>query len=146
MGVSPGVRAADRQAVLVFISHATADAWIAEQLGEEVRKAGADYFLEVVDVEVGDDFDERILNGLEQCTELVVLLTPASIESRWVWLEIGSELGKRKRVSAIVHGMAVDDLLDDKLVPIVLKRKQMVHLNEAGRYFEELRGRVEGAS
>jgi hypothetical protein len=38
--------------VLVFVSHATVDTWIAKKLGEGVAQAGAGYFLDVVDVEV----------------------------------------------------------------------------------------------
>lgn len=75
----------------VFISHASEDRWIAEQLARHVREAGASPFLDAVDVDDGDDFEERIIEAAQRCEELLVLLTPWALEkSRYVWMEIGA--------------------------------------------------------
>jgi hypothetical protein len=130
-------------AVVVFISHAGTDQWIAEQIGRYVGETGAGYFLDVVDVEAGDDFDDRIRDGLARCTELVVLLTPSSRDRRWVWMEIGGAWAQGKRVVAVVYGMTVEEVVNDPDIPIPIRRKDMTHLNDVGDYIRELRRRVE---
>ena len=49
---------------LVFISHSGKDTWVAKQIAREVSLCGAIPFLDEADVEVGEDFEEKILGFL----------------------------------------------------------------------------------
>lgn len=51
---------------LVFISHCGKDTWVAKQIAREVSSRGAMPFLDEANVEVGEDFEERILGFLER--------------------------------------------------------------------------------
>ena len=130
----------------MFISHASRDSWMARTLGEKVGACGAEFFLDAVDVEVGDDIAIRIREGLGRCTELLVLLTPSSVDRRWVWIEIGSAWFQGKRVIGVVQGMTVEELLKQPDLPGVLSQKHLVDINDVDRYFRELKGRVQRAS
>jgi hypothetical protein len=61
---------------LVFISHSSADRWVAKQIAREIEACGATPFLDEAHMDVGADFEEDILNFLERAHELVVLITP----------------------------------------------------------------------
>ena len=65
---------ASRKTRLVFISHSSADTWVAKQVAREIEARGATPFLDEAEVDAGADFEEDILNFLERAHELVVLL------------------------------------------------------------------------
>ena len=46
---------------MVFVSHSARDTWVARQIAEQIRKCGAKPFLDEADIEVGDDFEQEIL-------------------------------------------------------------------------------------
>jgi hypothetical protein len=62
----------------VFVSHATADKWIAERICEQIATTGADYFRDDRDINGGDDITDKLRDGIQESQELVVLLTPES--------------------------------------------------------------------
>jgi len=78
---------------LVFVSHRSQDTWIAKQIAREIETRGATPFLDEAQVDAGADFEEDILNFLERAHELVVLLTPWTLERPYVWAEIGAAWG-----------------------------------------------------
>lgn len=128
----------------VFISHASEDRWVAEQLARHARESGARTFLDAADVDDGDDFEERIREAAEDCSEMLVLMTPwALARSRYIWLEIGAFWIQRKRIVALLHGVTTDEILKDRNLPIKLKRTHLRRLNDARGYFERLKRRIE---
>jgi hypothetical protein len=127
----------------VFISHASEDAWVAEQIEVHVRSCGADTFLDSVHIDHGDDFDDKIIDAAGDATELLVLFTPAARDRKYIWLEIGMFLVARKRVVAVLYGSTLDDLSTDRKTPAALKRFDAVEINRIDQYFEQLRERVE---
>ena len=127
---------------VVFISHAAADDYVAKNMRDDVKGTGADAFLDAVDVEIGDEISSRIQKGLDRCTELVVLLTPDSIQRRWIWLEIGGAWAQGKRVVGVVQGMTLSELLDEPDMPVVLQERNLTHLNDFSKYIRQLRSRV----
>src|SRR5581483_1618431 len=53
----------------VFISHATADKWIARVLCEKIEEAGAVTFRDDRDIDGGDDIPDRIRSEIKQSRE-----------------------------------------------------------------------------
>jgi hypothetical protein len=129
-------------ALKVFLSHASCDQWVARQLAARIHSCGADVFLDADDLTHGDDFEARILAGAEDSHELLVLLTPAARERRYVWLEIGMFFGARKRIVAALYGISKDELATDRLMPIAIKRVHTVDINDIDTYFSQLAERV----
>ena len=77
----------------VFISHATADKWLAIVLCEKIEAAGATTFRDDRDIDGGDDIPQRIRSEIKRSREFVVLMTPESINRPWVLLEVGAFWG-----------------------------------------------------
>lgn len=126
----------------VFISHAGTDTWIAKQLAKYVEEMGGKAFLDEVHIAVGEDFEDRILVELDEADELLVLLTPWSLSRPYVWAEIGAAWGRRKPVIGILYGLTPEELHTKAGVPVLLKRRDIIELNQVDTYFNQLSGRI----
>lgn len=130
----------DRDEYLVFISHASDDAWIARKMAQTIEERGRDVgvttFLDAKDIEGGDVFTEAIVNAIERCSELVVLLSSSSIDRQWVLAEIGAAIGQRKRVVGVIDKLSFDD------IPDVLGQRKAVNLNQFDQYVDALINRA----
>jgi len=126
----------------VFISHASIDTWVARQLARYIEDLGASTFLDEADIEYGDDFEERILEAIRTSQELLVLLTPWALKRPYIWLEIGAIWGLGRRVIGVLHGLSPSELVAQDGTPALLKRIDLVELNNIGLYFEQLQRRI----
>jgi hypothetical protein len=124
----------------VFISHATADKWLATTICEKIEACGATTFRDDRDINGGDDIPEEIRRQIEQSDEFLVLLTPESANRPWVLLEVGAAWGMRprKRIVAILCHTSVDT------IPGMIRDKKAYWLNEFDHYLDEVRGRARG--
>jgi hypothetical protein len=113
---------ASRKTRLVFISHSSADTWVAKQVAREIEACGATPFLDEAEVDAGADFEEDILNFLERAHELVVLLTPWALDRPYVWAEIGAAWGRRIPIVALLLGLTPTVLQSRPGVPVLLKK------------------------
>lgn len=127
---------------LVFISHSSKDTWVAKQIAREVSLCGATPFLDEADVEVGEDFDEKILDFLERAHELLVLLTPWALDRPYVWAEIGAAWGRRIPIIGILHGMTPTELQSRPGIPVFLKKRDLLDINDIDVYFQQLKARI----
>ena len=122
----------------VFVSHATADKWIATTFCEKIDAIGASTFRDDRDISGGDDIPEAIRSEIKQSRELVVLLTPESADRPWVLLEVGAAWGWRRdyRIVPVLCHVTVD------AIPDIIKGKKAFHVNEFDQYLKELEKRV----
>jgi hypothetical protein len=93
---------------LVFISHAHSDKALARGLCALLRDALAlgpdDFFVSSEEgrgVAPAANIQQSVLAALSAASTLIVLLTPKSALSRWVWLEAGSRLGQPQLANPI---------------------------------------------
>ena len=86
------------QDIKIFISYSSEDKADAEKLAKILKEVGVDYFLDIKDVNWGDNIHVSIDNALSECTDLVVIISPASLQSQWVPYEIGSASALKKRI------------------------------------------------
>ena len=98
----------------VFVSHATADKWLARTLCEKIEGTGATTFRDDRDIDGGDDIPEEIRRQIKRSREILVLLTPESINRQWVTLEVGAAWGKGKhmRIVVMLCHISVDPMPD----------------------------------
>jgi type III secretory pathway component EscV len=68
----------------VFLSHSSADKDLARRLARDLQSANVDVWLDQWEVRVGEKFVQKIKQGLEQVEFVIVLLTRASVASKWV--------------------------------------------------------------
>ncbi len=102
---------------------------------------GAMAFLDVNDVETGDDFKRRIKAEIARSDELVALLTPVSRRRSWLWAEIGAAWILEKRIVAITYGLTRAELEADGGMA-VLEDRHFRELNVFDTYLYELHERV----
>jgi hypothetical protein len=127
---------------LVFLSHSSKDTWVAKQIAREISGCGATPFLDEADIDTGSDFEEDILAFLEKAHELVVLLTPWALDRPYVWAELGAAWGRRIPIVILLHGITPGELQSRAGIPVFLKKRDMVELNEIETYLAQLRRRV----
>jgi hypothetical protein len=125
---------AQRRRVEVFISHASCDEWVAKQIARRIEQ---------FKVKLGDeDFEDRLLEALDQCSELIVLLTPEALQRPYVWMELGAVWKTRKRASVILYRLAVEDLRKRSEVPLFLLKSELIDINrDTERFLKQLQAR-----
>jgi hypothetical protein len=127
---------------LVFISHSSADMWVAKQIAREIEACGATPFLDEAHIDVGADFEEDILNFLERAHELVVLITPWALDRPYVWAEIGAAWCRRIPIVALLLGLTPTELQTRPGAPIFLKKRNLLQLNDIDVYLDQLSARM----
>ncbi|MBL8877656.1 MAG: toll/interleukin-1 receptor domain-containing protein [Phycisphaerales bacterium] len=137
--------AAPRRNYRVFLSHAATDSWVARQLRRSMIEQGAAVFLDEASIAIGADFEQKIRQSLRRSNELVVLLTPWALERHYVWVEIGAAWGMGMPIIAVLHGVTPRQLSELPNTPVLLKRRNLIELNEIDRYLVQLKRRVQDA-
>ena len=116
------------------MSHATADKWIAKTLCEKIEETGATTFRDDRDINGGDDIPDEIRREIKRSKEIVVLLTPDSVDRPWVLLEVGAAWGwsEKMRITPILCHVDVDP------IPELIRSKKAIFLNEFDDYLKSL--------
>jgi hypothetical protein len=115
---------------------------LARQIAREVAACGAKPFLDEADIDVGADFEEDILVFLEKADELVVLLSPWALERPYVWAELGAAWGRRIPVIALLIGLTPIELQSRPGIPVFLKKRNLLELNNIDSYLRQLKSRM----
>jgi len=79
----------------VFISHRGSDVQQAERLANEIRDAGHQVWLDEWNITLGDSIVERMNEGLEEATYVVVCYSSSGITSPWMSREWMSALARQ---------------------------------------------------
>lgn len=78
--------------VKIFISHKQEDSDTANRLASELRSLGIPYYLDILDSTVttsGKALTEHIKSNLNDCTDIIVIMSEATRLSQWVPFEVG---------------------------------------------------------
>ena len=127
---------------LVFVSHSARDTWVARQIAREIGACGAEPFLDEAEIEVGEDFEEEILTFLNKADELVVLMTPWALERPYVLAELGAAWSRRIPIVILLQGMTAGEFQSRPGIPVFLKKRDLIDLNDIDEYLTQLRKRV----
>jgi len=123
----------------IFISHATADKWIAKVICEKIEEIGASTFRDDRDINGGDDIPDEIRQQIKRSREMIVLLTPESVGREWVLLEVGAAWGWRKNFPIV----AIRNHIEIDPIPDIIKSKKAITLDDFGNYLTEIAKKVE---
>ena len=127
---------------LVFVSHSSVDTWVAHRIAERIETDGGRVFLDVVDIEAGDEYDDEIRDALRSSVELVVLMTPTARESRNVWMEVGAMWYAEKRIVGILYGVPIGVVRADERMPQGFKKLQLIDINDTDKYLAQVGKRI----
>jgi len=126
----------------IFISHSSIDTWVAKQIQCKLTDLGVSTFLDEGYIDIGDDFENVIIKELRTSNELIVLLTPWALQRPYVWLEIGAAWAIDIRIIGVLHGITFEEISSNSKNPILIKKNNLVTLNDLDKYFEQLGKRL----
>ena len=104
-----------------FLSYAREDAEFVLRLAKDLRVGGAGVWVDQLDISPGQRWDRAVEDALAKCLELVVILSPAAVESTNVMDEVSLALEDGKTVVPVLHSQCK--------VPFRLRRLQYVDLS-----------------
>jgi len=88
----------------VFISYSHIDASVANDICARLESAGVSYFRDIKNIDWGDGINEKVREALLESQSILVIVSPASLESLWVPFEIGYCAAlNRKVLPYLVH-------------------------------------------
>ena len=122
----------------VFISHSSRDKWAAKRISDDLNGLGVETFLDEKNIETGETIDESIGLHLKECDECLILLSPSSLNSPWVLIEIGGAKALGKRLVPILLHIGVNDM------PNPISKHLARDINEIEKYYEEVQNRLAG--
>ena len=73
----------------------------------------------------------------------MVLLTPWALERPYVWAEIGAAWGRRIPIVALLLGITATELQTRPGIPVLLKKRDLLELNDIEIYLGQLGARVQ---
>jgi hypothetical protein len=118
----------------IFVSHSSKDKWAARRIAKDLEELKQSVFLDEKDIATGDRIDDRIQANLKDCDHLLLLISPASLKSEWVLVELGGALALDKKVVPILLYVGTNE------IPSVINLRLARDINDIGKYYEELGG------
>lgn len=116
----------------VFISHSSKDKWLARKISEDLSNRDISTFLDEKDIQTGESIDQSVQEHLGECDESLILISPASLQSHWVLIELGGALALKKRIIPILIHVGVNQM------PDVIQKRLARDINEIEKYYEEV--------
>jgi TIR domain len=104
-----------------FLSYAREDAEFVLRLAKDLRLGGAGVWMDQLDIAPGQRWDRAVEDALAKCLEVVVILSPAAVESTNVMDEVSLALEDGKTVVPVLHRQCK--------IPFRLRRLQYVDLS-----------------
>ena len=106
--------------IKVFISYTMPDREFAERLATDIESFGLGVWIDRLEIRLGDSITERIQAGIQQSQWMIVVLSPAAMQSGWVEAELRAglarEIGSKK-------AFVLPVLLQDVELPVFLQDK-----------------------
>lgn len=126
---------AEKESIMkkVFISYSSQDSWVARQVADELKTHEIETFIAEKDIEAGESIDEPVKNALNDADAVIFLVTPASVKSSWLFIELGGATALRKRIIPVVYGVSFNEL------PDLFARYQSIELNDLDRLIQNLK-------
>ncbi len=107
----------------VFISHSHTDTQLAARVSDALEKSGLEVWDPDREILPGDNWASKVSRALEESKAMVVLLTPAAINSPYVMREIEYALGAKNFSNRLIPVVVGDPkLLPKKGIPWIVRR------------------------
>jgi hypothetical protein len=122
----------------IFISHSSKDKWAARRISEDLISLGTKTFLDEKDIETGESIDVSLVKNLTNCTDFLIILSPASIKSEWVLLELGGAIALGKKIIPILLYVGANEM------PKAINLKLARDINSIQLYYDEVKQSISG--
>lgn len=98
----------DSQQPDIFISYSSADRPFVSKLNTRLNDLGIRTWFDQTRIQAGSAWKQRIEQGLEVCSGLIVILTPNSVQSKWVKFEWETAQAQGKPVFPVLRENCVN--------------------------------------
>jgi hypothetical protein len=129
----------------IFLSHARKDGVLSYQLAEKLRRGGFEVWLSEDKITPGDNWAKKVGKALDDAELMVLLLTPAAMESDSLRQDLEFALGSRKYENRLFSVYVGPTLQAGKDVPWVLLRlphRQVGSARDFGEVVEDIKALV----
>ena len=118
----------------VFVNHSHADAPLAARVSKALRRSGLDVWDPDLDLLPGDNWAAEVARALEESEAMVVLLTPAAIDSPYVRRNIEYALGAKNYSNRLIPVVVGDPerVVPAGEIPWIVRRMPRVRLEDHG--------------
>ena len=116
----------------IFISHSSYDKWVARQISHRLIEKGHATFLDEKDIKTGDSIDTEIQKHLKDSDHLLIIISPSSLKSHWVFIEIGGAKALGKKIVPILLHVETNE------IPAPISQLLARDINEFDKYLDEL--------
>jgi sulfatase modifying factor 1 len=106
----------------VFISHAHKDADFAHRLADDLKRLGVQVWIAPESIRPGEGWVKAIERGMRESSHVVITLTPAALESKWVEKETEVAIARERKGQIEVIPLGVEECE----VPLLLSSYQMI--------------------
>ncbi|HSG44450.1 MAG TPA: TIR domain-containing protein [Anaerolineales bacterium] len=113
----------------VFISYSRTDMEFVQRLATDLKNAGLDVWWDLSGIQGSDVWEQKIEEGLRNCEYFIVVLTPASLESRWV---------RREYLSADNRGIRIIPLRLKSYDETPLTLRDIQPIEAIGREYDDV--------
>jgi hypothetical protein len=113
-----------------FFSYSREDTAFVMQLAKDLRAAGANVWLDQLDIHVGDRWDASVEEALHKCPRVILVVSPGSVASNNVMDEVSFAIDEQKTVIPVLYR--------DCKIPFRLRRLQ--YLDARSDYQGAVRG------
>lgn len=121
----------------VFISYSHADRKFIDQLVDKLQASGVAVWIDKWMIKVGDSITQRIDEGIGSSDFLIVVLSRASLKSKWVREELNA--ATIRNVEEEKHAFVLPILLEECEIPLLLQhRKYADFTDDPEQAFQEL--------
>jgi hypothetical protein len=86
-----------------FFSYSRDDSGFALRLAQDLKAAGANVWIDQLDIPPGMQWDRMVEGALNSCPVMMVILSPVSVKSENVLDEVSFALSKQKRVIPVLY-------------------------------------------
>lgn len=84
--------------LFIFISYSSVDEVVAKSISSQLDSLQLPYFLDRKSIQWGRPFEADINQGIRDCSHLLVIISPASVNSSWVAFEVGQARALNKTI------------------------------------------------
>ena len=114
-----------------FISYSTRDQEFAERLNSDLRAKGLKVWFAPEELKIGDRFEERIEESIRMYDKTMIILSEASVRSRWVEREVNAAREREERENrTVLFPIRIDDEVMQAQQPWAAELRRQRHIGD----------------
>lgn len=117
----------------VFLVHSTSDKGIAALVNSAIQSAGLKVFVASTDIAAGNKWQNQIRDAISQTKCVLMLVTPNSVNSKWLPFEAGMAIYAGKPIFTLHDGLGTTEL------PSFIQRYRVSGLEELPKVVAEIK-------